>query len=102
VESRHEAQLHALLAAVRDLPGKVESRVRADLLAGRFAAGALGAFAVKVAENPTSIRDEHTAALLSGGTDEEAIFETVIATALGAGMKRLRAALDALEAIDKR
>jgi hypothetical protein len=102
VEHRHEGHLQALLASVRELPGKLESRARADLLAGRFPTGALGAFAVKVAENSTSIRDEHMTALLAGGADEEAIFETVIATAVGAGLKRLRAALDVLEAVNRR
>ena len=95
--NRHDAQLQALLGAVRDLPGKLDAKVRNELLAGRFVSGALGAFAVKVAENSTSIRDEHVAGLVSSGNDEEAIFETVIATAVGAGMKRLRAALAALE-----
>ncbi|MGH7438209.1 MAG: hypothetical protein ACRENE_21195 [Polyangiaceae bacterium] len=93
---RHDAPLQALLAAVRDRPGKLESKTRASLLAGRFASGSLGAFAVKVAENSVSIRDEHVAALLAGGADEESIFETIIATAVGAGMKRLRVALDLL------
>lgn len=100
--NRYDAHLQALLAAVRGLPGKLDVKARSDLLAGRFASGALGAFAVKVAENSISIRDEHVAALVSGGTDEEAIFETVIATAVGAGMKRLKAALALLEADGKR
>jgi alkylhydroperoxidase family enzyme len=100
--NRHDAHLQALLAAVRDLPGKLDTKARSDLLAGRFASGTLGSFAVKVAENSPSIRDEHVAALASGGADEEAIFETIIATAVGSGMKRLTAALAALEAATKK
>ena len=70
--------------------------VREDLLAGRAMTGTLGAFAIKVAQNPTSIGTEHVHALKRAGHSEDAIFECIVAAALGAALERLQAGLDAV------
>jgi alkylhydroperoxidase/carboxymuconolactone decarboxylase family protein YurZ len=88
--------LRALLDAVGTSKGVLDTKTREDLLAGRPIAGSLGAFAIKVSHNAGSITDEHVAALRKQGIEEEAIFETIVAAGVGAGLARLRAAKLAL------
>jgi hypothetical protein len=95
---RHSRLLRALLDAVGGREGHLDAGAREELLAGRPTSGALGAFAVKVAHNSTSIRDEHVTALTAAGVPEEDIFDAIVASAIGAGMERLRVVLRLLGA----
>jgi hypothetical protein len=93
---RYRKLLNGLLDAIGGAAGTLDAKTRRALLDGKPAAGAIGAFAIKVAHNATAIRDEHIEALRTQGTGEEAIFEAIIASAVGAGLERLRAAWRAL------
>jgi alkylhydroperoxidase/carboxymuconolactone decarboxylase family protein YurZ len=85
------------IAGVTQSDGHLARQVRQDLVAAKTMSGALGSFAIKVAQNAASINDEHIQALIRAGHSEDAIFECILAAALGAGMERLRAGLAALE-----
>jgi alkylhydroperoxidase/carboxymuconolactone decarboxylase family protein YurZ len=93
---RYGKLLRALLDAVGGAKGTLDAKTRQDLLAARPVTGKLGAFAVKVTHEAGPITDEHIEALREQGVGEEAIFETIIAAAVGAGLERLRAAKRAL------
>jgi alkylhydroperoxidase family enzyme len=91
--NRFSAEVAALLEAVSRSKGELDTSVRAALVAPKPVTGGLGAFAIKVQENPASITDEHIAALKAGGYSDEQIFECIVAAAVGAGMVRLNAGL---------
>jgi hypothetical protein len=93
---RFEPLLRALLDAIGSSKGVLDTKTREALLAAKPVAGSLGAFAIKVAHNAGSITDESVAALRKQGIEEEAIFETIIAAGVGAGLERLNAAKRAL------
>jgi alkylhydroperoxidase family enzyme len=93
---RHARCLADMLKAIGDGEGKLDAGVRRKLLEGKTPSSALGAFAVKVQENPTSITDAHIEALRAAGTSEDEIFECVVAAAVGAGVQRVRRVLDLL------
>jgi len=76
--------------------GALDSATRRDLLAGKPIAGKLGSFAIKVAQNATTITDAHVQALIDAGCTEDEIFECILSAATGAGIERLRAGLAAL------
>jgi len=58
--------------------------------------GVLGAFAIKVMQNPTSIGDDNIRALEQAGYSQDAIFECMVAASLASGLERIRAGLRAL------
>jgi len=91
-------RLKQLVDAIGSGPGEPDAGLRKDLLAGKAVAGALGAFAIKVSENASSITDEHVRALVNAGYSEEQVFECIIAAAVGAGLTRLRHGLALLGA----
>jgi hypothetical protein len=93
---RYRKLLDNLLDAIAGAAGTLDSKTRRALLDGKSVAGALGSFATKVAHNSTTIKDEHIEALRTQGAGEEAIFDAIIAAAVGAGLERLRAAKRAL------
>ncbi len=59
-------------------------------------AGILGAFAIKVMQNPTTIGDDNIRVLERAGYSEDAIFGCVVAASLASGIERIRAGLRAL------
>lgn len=72
----------------------IVDRARGHLRGGAVPA-ALASFVDRVAQDATLIEDQDIDALLAAGWDEEAVFETVVAAALGSGLTRLEA-VDAL------
>jgi len=94
--ARHARCLTDLTKAIADGEGKLDAELRKKLLDGKTPSSALGAFAVKVQENATSITDAHVEALRTAGHSEDEIFETVIASAVGAGVQRVRRVLGLL------
>jgi hypothetical protein len=88
----------ALVEAVTGTAGHLAPAVRSaivDRARGRADAaaipGALVPFVDRVARDSTLIEDPDVDALLSAGLAEEAVFETVVAAALGASLARLEA-----------
>lgn len=90
---RYADTLKKLELAISESQGDLDNATRRDLLAGKPIAGKLGSFAIKVAQNATSITDAHVQALIDAGCSEDSIFECVLAAATGAGLERLRAGL---------
>ena len=58
---------------------------------------AVGAYVEKVAHRAVDVTDADVDALRAAGYSEDAIFELTVATAMGAGMRRLRAGMAALK-----
>jgi alkylhydroperoxidase family enzyme len=94
----------ALVEAVTGSAGHLAPAVRSaivDRARGRADAGAIpGAlvpFVDRVAQDATLVEDPDIDALLSAGLDEEALFEAVVAAALGASLARLEAVDQLLE-----
>jgi alkylhydroperoxidase/carboxymuconolactone decarboxylase family protein YurZ len=94
--TRHARQLAELTKAIADGEGKLDADLRKKFLDGKAPSSALASFAVKVQENATSITDAHIESLLNAGYSEDQIFECVIASAVGAGVVRVRRVLDLL------
>jgi alkylhydroperoxidase/carboxymuconolactone decarboxylase family protein YurZ len=90
---RHADPLKKLEKAIAETKGELDTTTRRDLLAGKPIAGKLGSFAIKVAQNATTITDAHIKALIDAGCTEDEIFECVLAAATGAGIERLHAGL---------
>ena len=97
------AERHALVAAVARNRGSLAPEVRQaiiDRAAGRPEAepvpAMLRGFVDKAARDATEISDaDITALTVTGGFDEEAVFEAIVGAALGASLARLERA-DAL------
>jgi len=90
---RHADLLKKLEKAIAETKGELDATTRRDLLAGKPIAGKLGSFAIKVAQNATTITEAHVRALLDAGCTEDEVFECVLAAATGAGIERLRVGL---------
>ncbi|MDQ3764026.1 MAG: hypothetical protein M3460_21220 [Actinomycetota bacterium] len=71
--------------------GVLPRSVRRDLVRGKSIAGDLGELAELVADGGLGVTDEHIRRLLASGYSEDAVFECVVAAAVGAGLQRLRA-----------
>lgn len=97
MSDRHQSLLNRLVQAVVQTKGSLDSATRADLVDAKLTTGLLGAFAIKVAENPTAIGDSQIDDLLKRGHSEDAIFETIIAASVGFALVRLRRGLAVLE-----
>ena len=94
----------ALAEAVIATDGHLAPEVRSaivDRARGRADAAAIPSaivpFVDRVAQDATLIEDEDFEALISAGLDEEAVFEAVVAAALGASLARLEAVDGLLE-----
>lgn len=71
--------------------GVLPRDVRLDLVGGKGMAGDLGELAALVEIGGLGVTDEYIQRLLASGHSEDAVFECVVAAAVGAGSKRLRA-----------
>jgi hypothetical protein len=90
------AERRALVDAVIQGSGRLAPDVRralVDRAAGRPLAGpipeTLAGFVDQIARDATGIKDGDVAALRADGFDEEAVFEAIVAAALGASLARL-------------
>jgi hypothetical protein len=90
VAARRDRCFRDLVAAVVDGPGVLPPEVRAALVAGGAPPEAWAAFAAKVADGGLAVTDDDVAAL-AAAHGEDAVFECVVAVAVGAGQVRLRA-----------
>jgi alkylhydroperoxidase/carboxymuconolactone decarboxylase family protein YurZ len=96
MRDKHADLLKRLEIAISESQGDLDTTTRRELLAGKPIAGKLGSFAIKVAQNATTITDAHVQALIDSGCSEDSIFECVLAAATGAGLERLHAGLAVL------
>jgi hypothetical protein len=90
VDSR-ERLLAELAEVVGGAAGVLPTRVRRDLVSGNGIAGNLGELAELVAAGGHGRTGEHIRSLLNAGYSEDAVFECVVAAAVGAAWRRLRA-----------
>ena len=95
--SRYAALVEALRSRVLDGPGALDASVRRAAFAGDAVPDDLAAYVDNVRRHAYKVTDDEVAALRTQRTDDE-LFEVTVATALGAGLSRLDAALDALHA----
>lgn len=107
MEDRYREKMRALAEAVLGTPGDLDPGTRsgiearaASLGGRRGAAGdvpeALERFVEKVARHAYKVTDAEVAALRAAGYSEDAMFEAVLAAALGAAAGRLERGLAAL------
>ena len=89
-------------AALLERGSALPAETRRAALERTELAPALAAYVDQVETNAAGIRDEDLAALTAAGLDEEQIFELTLAAALGAGLRRLDAALAAVQAVKSR
>lgn len=82
--------LNELADRVSSGAGVLPRGVRRGLVSGKGIAGDLGKLAALVAAGGLGVTDEHIQRLLASGYSEDAVFECVVAAAVGAGLERLR------------
>jgi hypothetical protein len=92
----HASRMALLTERVLTSPGALEPHVREALAAGRGVPPGLADYVRKVSLAAHTITAEDIEALKRAGYTEDQIFEATVSVALGAGLKRLRAGLDAL------
>jgi alkylhydroperoxidase family enzyme len=95
--SRYEAGIAALEQAALDGAASVSTDLRRAVAFGGEAPEPLAAYADKVRRHAYKVVDADFARLREAGYSEDEIFEATAAAAVGAGLTRLRAALQALE-----
>ena len=92
----HASRMALLTERVLTSPGALEPHVREAIAAGRGLPPGLAEYIRKVSLNANEVTDEDVESLKRAGFTEDQIFEATVSVALGAGLKRLRAGLDAL------
>jgi alkylhydroperoxidase family enzyme len=92
----YSAERRALVEAVTGSAGQLAPAVRSAIIertrgtaGGGSIPDALAPFVDRIATDATLIEDGDVAALTAAGFDEEAVFEAVVAAALGASLARL-------------
>lgn len=95
---RQTELMDALSRAVFEGPGQTEPAIRRAARTRTEVPPALAAYVDKVARWAYKVTDEDIAALRAAGYSEDQIFEVTVATAVGAGLDRLDAALRAMGA----
>jgi hypothetical protein len=96
VKDPYTAARKALEDSVLRGPGSAPSRVREAVALRKDTPEELEALVEKVEKHAYKVTDEDVAKLKSKYTDDQ-LFEIIVATALGASMRRLEAGLRALE-----
>jgi len=82
--------------AVLEQPASLDAPVRAAAASERFVPEALVAYVAKIHRHAYRVEDADIAGLKAAGYTEDQIFEATLSAALGAGTKRLEAALAVL------
>lgn len=100
LKDRHAGKMQQLMESVLDGPGELSSDTRRAIAEERYGEipAAFRSYLEKIPICAWTITDEDVQALRQEGVSEDQIFEATIAASLGAGLKRLRAGLAALEA----
>lgn len=89
-------QFGRILETVRHGPGMLESGMRQAAISRGVLPQPLATYVDKVADHPHNVSDEDVHGLLEVGYSEDQIFEATVSAALGAGLLRLKAGLDAM------
>jgi alkylhydroperoxidase family enzyme len=100
MDDPYAARWRRLDEAILRGSGALDTRTREALAAGPTAPEALASYAEKVARHAYRVTDEDVRTLRAAGYSEDQIFEATLSLALGAARTRLRAGLDALDALD--
>lgn len=86
-----------LIDSVAQGPGALDRGVRHALVQGDDPPKAMARYVTKLVKHAYKITDQDVRALREAGHSEDQILEMTFAAALGAGLRRLRAGLAALE-----
>lgn len=97
MEDRYADQRQQLVAAVLGGPGALDPCLRQAAADGMGLPAELIPYVTKIHRHAYKVLDEDIAALLAAGWSEDELFELTISAALGAGLRRLEAGLQALE-----
>jgi hypothetical protein len=79
-------------------PGETSTAERQAAAAGGVTTEPLASYLRKVREAAYKVTDEDVAALLAAGLSEDAIYELTVAAAVGQGLLRFEAGMQALRA----
>jgi hypothetical protein len=96
MQDRFEAHRRALEEAVLDRPGFTDPEVRRRIADRRDVPPDLAPLVDKIERHAYVVTDEDVA-VLKATHSEDALFEIVVAAALGSALRRLHAGLRALE-----
>lgn len=96
--TRRRALADALSAAALDSAQTTDPALRRKVAEGKDVPDELTAYVDKIHNHAYKIVDADLAALKRAGHDDDYLFELTVSAAVGAGMARLRAGLEALEA----
>ncbi len=94
----YESLFKQMEEAMLSGPGVLDPTVRKAASRGEEIAGVLGPYVKKVTQRAYEITDQDIAALGQAGYTEDQIFEATVSAALGAGIVRGEAGLNALRA----
>ena len=89
--------LNALFLRTTEGDGVLSAEERKAVATGSNVPDNLQGYVEKIQKHAYKVVDEDIAGLKAAGYSEDAIFEVTISAAVGAGMKRWRAALAAIE-----
>ena len=95
---RHAEAFAELRARVVDGPGVVDSSIRAAAFAGTGLPDDISAYVDKVVHHAYKVTDADVDGLKAAGYSEDAVFEITVAAAVGAGVRRYEAGVNAMEA----
>src|SRR5829696_7486093 len=95
---RLDAMLRAVETAVLEGRGVLDRSVRRAAYDGEATGEAASRWVRKVRERAHTVTDEDLADLRKAGLDDDGVFELTVAASLGAGARRLRLALAAMNA----
>jgi alkylhydroperoxidase family enzyme len=94
--ARHADLIEALRKAVFESAGAVAPALRQAVARNQALPEALRAYVDKVARHAYKVTDEDVAALKRAGYSDDQLFEITVSAAVGAGLSRLEAGLQAL------
>ena len=94
--ARHEAEVRKLREATLESPGELDPALRGAAAAGGPLPEPAQRYVDTVRRHAYRVVDGDVDALREAGWSDEAIFELTLAAALGAGLDRLAAGLEAL------
>jgi hypothetical protein len=92
---RHAEAFDELRHVVLGARGELDSETRREILAGG-GPGPLQPYLEKVRRHAYKVVDGDVDALREAGWSEDALFEATVAAAVGAGLRRLELALEAM------
>ena len=102
MHDRHGSLAAALETSVLDSTGSVPAELRRALTHGGEVPAELEAYVLQLRTRASAMMDADMAAVVAAGYTEDEVYEVTVATALGEGLRRLRAGLAALDSSARR